>query len=1658
MVYSLFLFFLLLITCSKGKDNKRKLQGRDIQVTESNEYSNIRIYVNYRCLVGSLNTTDTNLIISAIDNAKRTLEKLIKVKRLNKGLYLPDVESHLTSPYETCTGRLNTHEDADLFIYIREASTINNENLNYATPEIYYHLNNDIKKRPLIGGVIYGFILSKLKDNDSKYQALSTIFLHEFTHILGFNKTIMNTLHLISNETSKRRMNNDDYYKASFIGKNALNQAKLYFNCSEMTGIELDAINGEESTDNGNTIHWSERILLGDYMIPSFYYVEQSISEITLASLVDLGYYEVNYYTGGLMRFGKNKNCTFLSRDCIELVNNNILTSFPNEFCSNAYQGVYTFGTCSSGRQSMAYCDNLYPYFNIKSYYNKYRRDGNEFALYGYFGFSSEEEIEFCPYSNSDDININNQNNYDGYCKFGNGKYGAKYGFLEQKTYTEISQYIYENYSENSFCAFSSILKKGIDNPNYINGTLRPTCYKMNCSEKSLTINIADEYIVCPRKGGPILIKSDYSKYEGYIICPDYNLICTGTKMCNDLFDCAKKESLYKNSTFYYDYPYYPTNNISIEIKNRTASSLQNEIVNDELYELGENGTCPHFCQICNSSGQCAVCKPNYVYIGTAEGDNEVIICNETGPEKGYYDFTENEKHFYFKCIENCNKCEKITKDQCIQCVPTHFVNNDKKCEERIRGCIEYDTTKTIIAENNGNAPSYNECLNCNNTDNYYCFDMKREKCEHSPNINLSLYVSMEDKDYPCIQKCDERFMNCETCNRDSCIICNQTNHFINHFGNCIPEIEHCQLHDIYLNYSSCEICDEKNNYYCINETRSVCESISQEEITSYFKITDNENSCVQFCKVKYTDLCLKCTNTGCTKCQEGYFIHNGQCIENITGCINNSVIGTDPNQKECYECDKKQKYYCINETKTECNLMEEADISAYYLIPDIDYPCYGLCGSIFNYCKECNITNCFSCFFPYAINRLRTQCMVPPEFFKEDVKCEINMKNLDSINKDYNFTSAVNEYFTELNHISKVDHFVGKDFTITFYINSNCTDGLLQKGYYSIDTRELNKTIIEESNYDFNFHLLGIYINYNYRSYLSFYDLERKKVDTDKNCPTSKEVNYIMTHNLYNILNEVIGTPFTELVFERALNMFDKNDDIYTDRCTNFSLFKIDIPIHLRKNYLLIDEFINPLLCRDMDCELIEFNMTNRTTICQCPLQTNFNYLFQTNDIKFTLYSETEEPKGIAEAAKAITCMRKGIKYSNFKNNDAAIVILIFFIIQIACYVGYGCFGKPLVNVSNLPTTIPLANPPKLEDNFKIYLFADWNMNLSNSTEKEEPQDEEEKVIQPRDDSDDQIMEEEKSLNNDFFSDNNISIDTNAGGLFQEGRTNRSLRALEKSKKVMILLGNRLKKNKKVSVEQSINQNEIISDDDEPLSEKEKEGSGKFLKNYWLFLSIKQHIINYFSEITCCKITISYVPLELRFVRSIFLFILSIVITILWLDQKYFEKKWEHFNDNYSLSSTFQKNFEISLVERISYALVNNIGNSIVNLIFLIVGDFIVGAIFFNLRNDVQKLVKKNKVNKVDKMQDYLLKVRRNYNIFYVLNFILIIVFFLSLCGFGVIYPGGIADCLTVAIFSIFLLEIVPFIWALILATFRYFGYKKKKQALISFSEFFLF
>ena len=157
-------------------------------------------------------------------------------------------------------------------------------------------------------------------------------------------------------------MNNINQNKSYVNGTTVIKRAKAYFNYPELDGVELEDAN----EDNENMTHWSQRmsqrILLGDYMISEIYYSEQAISEITLALLEDLKWYTVNYYTGGLMKFGKHKGSDFFKKDCIEEKINDafinyrslLKSTFPNEFCSNYYTSAYyNYGFCSSGRQNM---------------------------------------------------------------------------------------------------------------------------------------------------------------------------------------------------------------------------------------------------------------------------------------------------------------------------------------------------------------------------------------------------------------------------------------------------------------------------------------------------------------------------------------------------------------------------------------------------------------------------------------------------------------------------------------------------------------------------------------------------------------------------------------------------------------------------------------------------------------------------------------------------------------------------------------------------------------------------------------------------------------------------------------------------------------------------------------------------------------------------------------------------------------------------------------------------------------------------------------------------------------------------------------------------------------------------------------------------------
>ena len=233
----------------------------------------------------------------------------------------------------------------------------------------------------------------------------------------------------------------------------------------------------------------------------------------------------------------------------------------------------------------------------------------------------------------------------------------------------------------------------------------------------------------------------------------------------------------------------------------------------------------------------------------------------------------------------------------------------------------------------------------------------------------------------------------------------------------------------------------------------------------------------------------------------------------------------------------------------------------------------------------------------------------------------------------------------------------------------------------------------------------------------------------------------------------------------------------------------------------------------------------------------------------------------------------------------------------------------------------------------------------------------------------------------------------------------------------------------------------------------------------YWYVLSIKQHIINFFSSINCCKITESYVPLPIRLIRSVFMIVLAFLLNILFLNQSYFSKKFSYFNQNYKLLAYKNEEYIVNAKEVTDekipgmkffiYALTHTLINGIIVFAILIVLQFILALIFFNLRNKLLELFQKNNFIKV---QDLISKTKIKYIIFFILTIVLLLVFLVTFLGFGGAYGGGFIDYLTGGIISLIILEIFPFIWSIVIALFRYIGIRKGIKCCYEFSQFFMF
>jgi len=335
-----------------------------------------------------------------------------------------------------------------------------------------------IDNRPIMGVVLLNKNYSYKAKNSKEF--LTMLLFHEITHVLVFSDVLFDYFNYSGVKTKKKTING--VTRTLLTTKKVKYVASQHFGCSSLTGVELE----NQGKENNVGSHWEARVMLGDYMI-STDYLENVISDISLALFEDSGWYEVNYYTGGLFRFGKGQGCDFLNSKCIS----NDKSNFEWDFCDSP-----DIETCTSNNLNRARCYLVRIASNIDNAY-KYFTDPREVGW---------EDADYCPVPMGG----------DGYF-YENCIYG-----VADKKYPESLGF---SISNSSICIQSSLFKSNDTKLKYYNYT-RAMCHKITCNynNKTIKVDIGDSYIECPKGGGEMTVNG----YDGTIICPLYDRVCNG--------------------------------------------------------------------------------------------------------------------------------------------------------------------------------------------------------------------------------------------------------------------------------------------------------------------------------------------------------------------------------------------------------------------------------------------------------------------------------------------------------------------------------------------------------------------------------------------------------------------------------------------------------------------------------------------------------------------------------------------------------------------------------------------------------------------------------------------------------------------------------------------------------------------------------------------------------------------------------------------------------------------------------------------------------------------------------------------------------------------------------------------------------------------------
>ena len=843
-------------------------------------------------------------------------------------------------------------------------------------------------------------------------------------------------------------------------------------------------------------------------------------------------------------------------------------------------------------------------------------------------------------------------------------------------------------------------------------------------------------------------------------------------------------------------------------------------------------------------------------------------------------------------------------------------------------------------------------------------------------------------------------------------------------------------------------ICNINKGYYSINSKYSEkCYKKSEIPKNYYF------NNITQ----SY-EICYK----GCGTCINGGNYSENNCLT----CASDYIKEPEKNSSNCVDkC--KYLYYYNSLNQYTCTEDEQCPNDANLIIRS-KKKCINKCmndnSNIYQYNGEC-LTFCPINTEPKEFNicQISNIATCSSSDFQLNLDETIAQENVKLVAKNY-----ANEFYYTVNHISR---YLSQNYTMVLYKNSSCIDELnmnVTKIEFDscIKQLKINNNINEDK--ELIIAVIDIVNGINPITSFGFFNPDTgEKLDAAKSC---SDKNVIMYENILTILTEPLAL---KLFQEQKINIFDLNDNFYTDICYHFnSPNGKDATLRDR-----IKTFYPNLTLCDNNCKNKGINMTTFEAECECGFQDLLSKNIFNNELigdNVLIKESLEEIMDMVSNLniEVLTCFKDVFNFKYFIKNIGGFIIISFAFTEAILISFYFIRSKKALNIfiyslieafiesekkkksNQLKNTKNNNNPPlkkgqkDKEDESKRGKIAKSKRNntLLNFTKNTTNKNEKDKNISISRNQNDTInnlkvkFREKKSLELNKYKNNinkykynpmTISISSNTTIKYNKPEQNLL------NKKNIKLFKNKLNKYNYHLIKNKIDINEFLQPtfegiDYDDVLENDKR---KFFEYLGEKIIDNQIIINSFFISEKTK------PRPIKIIIFILTIDLYFLINGLFYSESYISEIFNSTEDENYFSFVHRS------VDRFIYCtLVGNIIEYIIKFFF--VEEIRIKKILLKKRENLRSMKYE--------MIELLNLIFKKIYFFIIINYIIIIFSWYYISCFNNVYPNIKYDWIKSSLFIIVVKQTLPFIYGFFETCIRYISIKCNSEKLFKISLLF--